>query len=273
MSTPMSIPATGRLEPAPDDGTVSFTLTGHVATLTLQRASKLNALTPEMLDQLMAHVAAVRTTSARLVILRGDGDRAFCVGADINRFAGLTPVQMLDWTERGHRALDALAALPQPTVALLHGPVFGGGLELALACDLRVASTTTTLGLPEVGLGTVPGWGGTERLTELVGRGRAKDVILARRTLDAATALSWGLLTDIAEAAELDAHVTALAERICAAAPVAVRLAKTIIDAAADGAPARVLEHLASAVTSATTDLSTGIAGFRGRTTPEFTGS
>jgi enoyl-CoA hydratase/carnithine racemase len=255
-------------EPTP--GQVTLDIDGPRATITLRRAAKLNALTPEMLDQLTAVVETVRTSAARVVIVRGEGDRAFCVGADINRFAGLSSVEMLAWTARGHRAFDALAALPQPSIAVLHGPTFGGGLELALACDLRVAASTTTFGLPEVGLGTVPGWGGTERLVELVGRGRTKEVILGRRTLDAPTALSWGVVTQVSDS--VDAAVDELAARVESAAPIAIRLAKTIIDAAADGAPSRVLEHLAGAVTSSTEDLATGIDGFRTRTLPQFTG-
>lgn len=255
-----------------DHGEVSLTLNGHTATITLRRQRKLNALTPEMLDQLGEAVTRVRASDARVVVVRGEGERAFCVGADINRFADLTPVEMLGWTEHGHRVLDALAALPQPSIAVLHADAFGGGLELALACDLRVGADTARFGLPEVGLGTIPGWGGTERLVELVGRARAKEVILGRRTLDAATALAWGLLTEASDPADLDGVVAELAERIAAAAPVAIRLAKTVIDAAADGAPSRVLEHLAGAVTSSTDDLQAGIAGFRSRSAPEFTG-
>jgi len=253
-------------------GAVSLDIDGATATITLQRERKLNALTPEMLEQLGDAIAAVRTSEARVLLVLGAGEKAFCVGADINRFADLTSVQMLGWTALGHRVFDALAALPQPSVAVLHGAAFGGGLELALACDLRVAATTTTLGVPEVGLGTVPGWGGTERLVELVGRGRAKDVILGRRTLDAHTAHAWGVVTDIADPEHLQATAAMLADRIATAAPVAVRLAKTIIDAAADGAPSRVLEHLAGAVTSSTEDLVAGIAGFRTSTVPQFTG-
>jgi len=257
---------------ATDTGQVALTFDGSIATVTLQRERKLNALTPEMLEQLGKAVAQIRLSAARVVIVRGEGTRAFCVGADINRFADLTPVQMLDWTERGHRVFDALASLAQPSIAVLHGPTFGGGLELGLACDLRVGSSTTRLGLPEVGLGTVPGWGGTERLVELVGRGRAKEVILGRRTLDAATAHSWGVLAETAEPDQLEEVVARLADGIAAAAPVAVRLAKTIIDAAADGSPSRVLEHLAGAVTSSTEDLQAGIAGFRSSSAPQFTG-
>lgn len=255
-----------------DVGTVALSLDGPVATITLARERTLNALTPEMLDQLGTTLAEVREGEARVVVLRTAGQRAFCVGADIHRFADLTPVQMLDWTARGHRVFDALAALPQPSIAVLDGAAFGGGLELALACDLRIASTTATLGLPEVGLGTVPGWGGTERLVELVGRGRCKEVVLGRRTLDAATALQWGVVAEVAAPEELDAALHGLVDRICAAGPVAVRLAKTLIDAAADGAPSRVLEQLAGAVTSSTQDLRAGIAGFRTSSLPHFTG-
>jgi enoyl-CoA hydratase len=255
-----------------DHGGVSLILDGQIATITLRRQRKLNALTPEMLDQLGEAVAQIRSSDARVVVVRGEGERAFCVGADINRFADLTPVEMLGWTERGHRVFDALAALPQPSIAVLHADAFGGGLELALACDLRVGATTARFGLPEVGLGTIPGWGGTGRLVELVGRARAKEVVLARRTLDAATAHGWGLLAEVAEPADLDGALGRLAEQIAASGPVAVRLAKTVIDAAADGAPSRVLEHLAGAVASSTDDLRAGVAGFRSRSAPEFTG-
>ena len=255
-----------------DPGRVDVGIEAGVATVTLRRPGKLNALTPEMLDQLGRAVDVVRASAARALAIRGEGPRAFCVGADITRFAGLTPVGMLGWTAHGHRVFDALAALPQPSVAVLHGPAFGGGLELTLACDLRVMSSDATIGLPEVGLGTVPGWGGTERLTELVGRARAKDVVLARRTLDAETAQAWGVVSRCAPPDALDAVVTDLLARLCAAAPVAVGLAKAIIDAAADGAPSGVLERLAGAVTSSTDDLALGIAGFRSRVAPSFTG-
>jgi enoyl-CoA hydratase len=256
-----------------DSGRVDIEVRADVATISLRRSDKRNALTPEMLDELGAAIEAVARSQARVLLVRGEGAKAFCVGADIDRFAGLTPVQMLDWTARGHRVFDALAQLPQPSIAVLHAPAFGGGLELALACDLRVMSADASLGLPEVGLGTVPGWGGTERLTELVGRARAKEVILARRTLDSGTALNWGVVNEVAELPALEDVVADLLGGICAGGPIAVSLAKTLIDAAADGAPARVLERLAGAVTSSTNDLMAGIEGFRTRTTPLFSGS
>lgn len=253
-------------------GDVALAIERDTATLTLRRPAKLNALTPEMLNAMAAHLDRIAASDARVVVLRGEGPKAFCVGADIGRFADLTPVQMLDWTARGHRVFDALAALRQPSVAVVHALAFGGGLELALACDLRVLTDTARLGLPEVGLGTVPGWGGTERLTEIVGRARAKDIVLARRTIDGVTAESWGVATRSVSADALEETVADLVARIAAGAPVAVALAKQIIDAAADGAPSRVLEHLAGAVTTATEDLRAGIDGFRSGTTPQFTG-
>ena len=254
-------------------GTVSSKIDGDVATILLDRPDKLNALTLEMLDTLQEAIAAAARSDARVVIVRGAGPKAFCVGADINRFAGLSAVQMWrDWTAHGHRVFDALAALRQPTIAVLHGPAFGGGLELALACDFRVMAAHARIGLPEVGLGTIPGWGGTERLTELVGRARAKEVVLARRFLDADTALAWGVVTSVAPADSLDAAVDDLVAQLSAGAPVAVQLAKQLIDAAADGAPSRVLESLAGGLTSATDDLREGVAAFQRRRDPTFHG-
>lgn len=256
-----------------DTGAIGVDHDGPVTTIRLDRPAKLNALTPEMLDELGTALAEVGRSDARVVVLRGAGEKAFCVGADINRFAPLTAVQMWrDWTASGHRVFDALAELRQPTVAVLHGATFGGGLELALACDFRVVAAEAQLGLPEVGLGTVPGWGGTERLTELVGRARAKEVVLARRFLSGDLAHAWGVASAVAPRAELAGSVDELVGRLLGGAPVAVALAKQLIDAAAEGAPSRVLESLAGGLTSATEDLSEGIAAFQQRRDPTFTG-
>jgi enoyl-CoA hydratase/carnithine racemase len=261
------------VDAGPAEGAVRVTDDGGVATVLLERPAKLNALTPEMFDALGAVLESVRRSDARVVVLRGAGEKAFCVGADINRFAPLSAVQMWrDWTATGHRVFDALAGLRQPTVAVLHGATFGGGFELALACDFRVVAAEARLGLPEVGLGTVPGWGGTERLTELVGRARAKEVVLSRLILDGALAHTWGVATRVAPRAELGSAVDDLVAQLLGGAPVAVQLAKQIIDAAAEGAPSRVLEALAGGLTSATDDLKEGIAAFQQRRDATFTG-
>jgi enoyl-CoA hydratase len=155
---------------------------------------------------------------------------------------------------------------------VLHAAAFGGGLELALSCDFRIVAAEARLGLPEVGLGTVPGWGGTERLTELVGRARAKEIVLSRRILDGELAHVWGVATSVVPRACIDTAVDELVTRLAGGAPVAVQLAKQLIDAAADGAPSRVLEALAGGLTSATDDLQEGIAAFQQRRDPAFTG-
>jgi enoyl-CoA hydratase len=247
---------------------------GAVATIILDRARKQNALTPEMLRELDRLLEVVSGNPAtRVVVIRAAGDRAFCAGADIERFAGLGPLEMWrSWTVLGHTVFDRLARLLQPVIAVVHGNAFGGGLELALAADFRIVADHARLGMPEVGLGTVAGWGGTERLVELVGRSRAKELLLARRTIDGPTALEWGLATHCVAGSELDDAVAELADAIAAGAPIAVQLTKQLIDAAADGAPSRALEPLAGALAAATTDLAEGIAAFRARRPPAFQG-
>jgi enoyl-CoA hydratase/carnithine racemase len=241
--------------------------------VTLDRPAKLNALTPEMLGSLEKALALLSTTDTRVVVLRGAGEKAFCVGADINRFSVLSPLEMWQfWTARGHQVFGCLSRLRPPTVAVLHGATLGGGLELALACDFRVAAKDARLGLPEVGLGTVPGWGGTERLTEVVGRTRAKEVVLARRVLDGQTAHEWGLVNRVAGREGLEAALDELVSDLAGGAPMAVQLAKQLIDAAADGAPRGVLEPLASGLAAATNDLREGVAAFKERRSPVFHG-
>jgi enoyl-CoA hydratase len=252
--------------------TVEYSPDGYTATILIDRASKLNALTLKLLNDLDAAVREVSASKARLVIVRTAGEKVFCVGADINHFADLSAAGMWrDWIATGHRAFDALAGLRQPSIAVIDGLAFGGGLELALACDFRVVASEAKLALPETGLGTVPGWGGTERATELVGRARAKELVLTRRQLTGEEAVSWGLATAVAPKAALDDAVSRLAEELLAGAPLAVQLGKQLIDAAADGAPSRVLEALAGGLAAATDDLAEGVAAFRDKRPAQFT--
>src|SRR5207247_2050306 len=228
----------------------------------------------EMLRELDGHLLALEGShSVRVVLVRGAGERAFCAGADISRFSALGPVEMWrTWTALGHAVFERLVRLRQPVIAVLGGNAFGGGLELALAADFRVLADHTRLGLPETGLGTVPGWGGTERLVDIVGRARAKEVVLTRRLLDAPTAHDWGLATRVVPGGELDDAVAELADQLAHGAPIAVQLAKQLIDAAADGAPSRILEPLAGGLSAATADLAEGVAAFHDRRDPAFDG-
>ncbi|WP_437773568.1 enoyl-CoA hydratase/isomerase family protein [Arthrobacter sp. KNU40] len=252
--------------------TVEYSADGHTATILIDRSAKLNALTLGLLEALAAATREVAASTARLVIVRTGGQKVFCVGADINHFADLSAAGMWrDWIATGHRAFDALAGLRQPSIAVVDGLAFGGGLELALACDFRIIAAEARVALPETGLGTVPGWGGTERATELVGRARAKELVLTRRQLSGEEAVGWGLATAVAPQAELEKAVAKLSDDLLGGAPLAVQLGKQLIDAAADGAPSRVLEALAGGLAAATDDLAEGVAAFREKRAAHFT--
>lgn len=258
------------------DGEVRVTLSrqGSVATILIDRHAKLNALTLPLLDRLGAACDEVDRSIARIVVVRTAGASAFCVGADITHFSELDAVQMWsDWIASGHRAFDCLAAMRQPTIAVVDGLALGGGLELALACDFRVMSSTASVGQPEAALGTVPGWGGTARLVESVGRARAMELMLTGRRLSGAEAVHWGLATRACPADELDASVEALIDELASSAPIASQLVKQLVAAASQGASARVLEALAGGLAATTNDLREGITAFREKRPPVFTGT
>ncbi|WP_341361396.1 enoyl-CoA hydratase-related protein [Georgenia sp. M64] len=256
------------------DGRVVVIGHGPVATVMLDRPAKLNALTMAMLDDLEQVLARIDADPAvRVVVLASAGDRVFCAGADIKHFMRLGATDMWrTWTRRGHQVFDRLAALRQPTIAAVDGNAYGGGLELALACDLRVVADDATVGLTEVGLGTVPGWGGTWRLRELVGPARAKELILTGRPVDAARCASWGIATSLAPRASVLAAAGELAEEIASRSPVAVQMAKQAVDAGSAGA-AMALEGLAGAASGGTADFTEGVSAFTERRDPTFTGS
>jgi enoyl-CoA hydratase len=258
----------------PSMGTVHLDISAEgVATLTLDRPQKLNALTLELLAQLEATLKEIEGSNARVLVLRSAGNRAFCVGADIGQFSAFTPVQMWKtWIKEGHRIFRQLANLSQPTIAVIDGPALGGGLELALACDFRVAGPSARFGLPEVTIGTIPGWGGTERLTKLVGEGRAKQLILTGRSIGADTALAWGLVSETADAPALEETVTALVTDLLRGAPIAQQTAKQLIHAASQGVDSALLEAIASGFTTATKDFRTGMTSFQEKKPAVFSG-
>ena len=168
---------------------IQLSITDAIATVTLNRPDKLNALNGEMLAGLDAIADELdRANDIRVVLLTGMG-KAFCVGADIFEWSSLSPLEMgRRWIRDGHRIFERYARLPQPLIAVLNGYTFGGGLELALAADLRLAGAGVQLSFPEVKLGIIPGWGGTQRLPELIGKSRAKQMIFSGTRIDAALA-------------------------------------------------------------------------------------
>ena len=254
---------------------VQLSFNGPIATIVLNRAAKLNALNAEMLEALEAYADELdRNQEVRVVLLAGTG-KAFCVGADIYEWSDLSPLEMgRRWIRDGHRIFARYARLPQPVIAVLNGYTFGGGLELALAADLRLAAEGVQLSFPEVKLGIIPGWGGTQRLAQLIGPSRAKQMIFSGERVAAEQAETWGLVNEVTPADQLAERALELAETIAANGPVAVQLTKQLIDAAfpATGDSGVVLETLAGSLASYTADAQEGVAAFRQRRLPQFSG-
>jgi enoyl-CoA hydratase len=246
---------------------------GTTLTLILNRPDKLNAIDGAMLDALGEALAEIeRDRAVRAVILTGAG-RAFSAGADIKEWTALAPLEFgRSWGLRGHTLFDRLAALPPPVIAALNGIAFGGGLELALCADIRIASQEARLGLPEVTIAALPGWGGTQRLPRLIGAGRAKHMILTGQPVDAAKAEAWGLVSEVIAQEALLARARELATQIAANAPLSVQAAKRLVDAAFPVTPAATLETHAGAVCGATEDAQEGRASFLERRPPRYHG-
>jgi enoyl-CoA hydratase len=253
----------------PTEGRVVLATEGSIATLTLDRPAKLNAIGPEMvaeLARLLAEIDADR--DIRALVITGSAGRAFSVGADINAWSALGPLDMWRvWIRDGHRVLKRLTTLRQPTIAAINGHAFGGGLELALGADIRIAADLATFALPETKIGTLPGWAGTKRLPEVIGVARAKQMIFTGSSIDAATAERWGLVNEVTALDALMDRCRSLASEIAANAPVSVQLAKAIINGD-EAAP----EALAGALAAGTEDGREGIAAFREKRSPRFTG-
>jgi enoyl-CoA hydratase len=215
--------------------TVRLAIDGTTAVVTIDRPKALNALnsaTLEQLEEAFGKVAA--QPEIRGLIVTGAGEKAFVAGADIAEMMDLNIEQALAFAARGHRVFDALERLACPTLAAVNGFALGGGCELALACDLIYASDNAKFGLPEVSLGVIPGFGGTQRLTRLVGRARAKELIFTGDMVDAARAKAIGLALDVVPAAQLLAHCQAVIGRIAKKGPLAVARAKRVIAQGAD---------------------------------------
>jgi enoyl-CoA hydratase len=206
-----------------------------IAFVTVNRPDKLNALNAATIGELQHCFEALAADDAvRAVILSGSGEKAFVAGADISELATQTAISARPLALRGQRLMDTIEGCPKPVLAAVNGFALGGGCELALACHLRTAADTAQFGLPEVTLGIIPGYGGTQRLPRIVGRGRALELILTAQRIPADEALRIGLVNKVFPAASLRAETEKLARRILAVGPVAVRFALDAVNHGSD---------------------------------------
>ncbi len=198
----------------------------HTAILRIDRPTALNALNPQVIDELNAALERLRDAAVRHIIVTGAGEKAFVAGADIAAMKGLSPFDAAYFARRGQRVLDGLSHYPGVVVAAVGGFALGGGMELAMACDMIIAAENAKFGQPEVNLGVIPGFGGTQRLVRLVGSQRARELIFSGRMIDAAEAKAIGLVLEVVPVGQAIEAALALVAQIEKKSPVAIRLAK-----------------------------------------------
>src|SRR2546428_6990051 len=208
----------------------------HVATVTINRADRLNTLTPQVFEELEVALAALENDDdVRCLVLTGAGDRSFSAGADLTSFGDITKAfRVWRLSRRSEEVVGHLANFPKPTIAAINGHCFGGGLELALACDFRIAASRAKLGLTEVNLGLVPGAGGSQRLVRVLGQAKAKELVLLGLRLTADEAATIGLVTKTVGNEAFAAEVRGFAEKLAKQAPIAIRLAKVLLNRSSD---------------------------------------
>jgi len=243
--------------------------------VTVNRPEKLNALNRKTMDELEECFQEIESDDeVRAVILTGAGEKAFVGGADINELAVQTPVEGKEMSVRGQKILDLIEHLGKPVIAAINGYALGGGCELALACTLRIASENARLGQPEVKLGLIPGYAGTQRLTRLVGKGRALEMVLSGEPVSAAEAYRIGLVNQVVPAQDLIATAEKLAQKILANAPLAVKFALEAVNHGLEmtQAEGQFLEANLFGLCCTTADMQEGTRAFLEKRPARFTG-
>ena len=245
-----------------------------IAVLTIDRQEKLNALDPQVMEEIGQALLELEGEGPRAIIVTGAGERAFVAGADISAMSSMSPLEAKRFSEIGHAAMALLDRSPVPTIAAVNGYALGGGCEVAIACDVRIAAENATFGFPEVSLGILPGMGGTQRLPHLGGPGFAKELIFTGRRIGAEEAREIGLVNRVVPRGEALGAARELAAEIAANGPLAVRHAKAATNRALDVDLVSGLEYEAAqfALLFATEDASEGMGAFAERRKPEFRG-
>lgn len=250
---------------------VSFEHEGPLGVVTLRRPEKFNALDIPMLRALEASLEeAEAAEGVRVVLLRGEG-KGFCAGGDVEAWSQMSAADFqVQWVRYGHRVFDRLARLRQPTIAVLSGHALGGGLELAAACDFRLAESHVKLGFPETSIGVVPGWSGTQRAVRRFGVQAVRRMALGGEIFLAPDALGLGIVDRVAETGRGFEQAKAWGEKIAERGPLATEAAKLMISVAEGEESAAAVEALASGFIAMTGDLKAGVEGFRAKQKPAF---
>ena len=247
-----------------------------VAWLTLNRPDRLNAFSPAMLQGLGEALQRLGDDGTIGTIVISGAGRGFCTGGDVKTMADRASQGFEDRVEglrRMHQLPMLLRTIPKVVIAMVNGPAVGAGFGLALACDLRIASADARFAFPEVTIGAVPGWAGSQRLPRIIGAGRAKQLILSGEPVDAATAAAWGLVNEVVPADRLAARALELARRIAENAPTAVQASKQLVDAGLGEGLGSALEALGAGLAASTGDAREGITAFREKRKPKYTGN
>ena len=246
-----------------------------IATITLNRPEALNAFSKEVVEEILRALEDVKSDeNVRVVVLTGAGEKAFSAGADIKAMAGMTALKARELSLMGESLCLALENLEKPVVAAINGYALGGGLEVAMACDLRIASENARMGQTEVNIGLIPGWGGTQRLTRLVGMTKAKELVFTGKMFDARTAEQLGIVNIVAPADKFKETVRQFALDLTSKPPVALKVAKALINKGANISldSALALEREGFGVVASSEDLKEGVSAFTEKRKPVFKG-
>jgi len=246
-----------------------------IATITLNRPDTLNALNQETIAEISARIEdAEKDENIRVIVITGAGDRAFSAGADLRMMKDASAVKGAELSRIGQRLTNQVEACSKPVIAAINGYALGGGIELAMACDIRIASETAQIGQPEINVGLVPGWGGTQRLPRLVGKGIAKEMIFTGKRIDARTAEHHGLVNLVVPPDQLQAKVKELAVELAGKPPIAIKFCKKLINDSTETHPEAGLWEEAEAfgLVASTEDFNEGVTAFLEKRKPQYKG-
>ncbi len=246
-----------------------------IATMTINRPAVRNALNEETVLEIFSRLEdAAKDENVKVIVITGAGEKAFCAGLDLKMVTDINVVEAVETTRRGQKLTLAIEELGKPVIAAINGYALGGGLELAMACDIRIASENARLGQTELNVGLTPGWGGTQRLPRFVGKGIAKELVFTGKMIDAKTAERIGLINMVVPPEELRSAVEELCKVIMSKPPIALKLAKELINNSIETDQRTGLIHEAEAfgILTSTEDFREGVAAFIEKRKPEFKG-